>query len=121
MDEHAFPPTGFAVAWLGCSLQYVQYVSNVFQKVFFSKMDKLINFKFKSMKEAAIPRWLPWPYKWSPWSCLVKIFRTKTSMILNIGSLNLGLTLCIADNPLLTLTHFSKKRSDFVFFIEKVV
>ena len=21
--EHAFPPTGFAVAWLGCSLQYV--------------------------------------------------------------------------------------------------
>ena len=21
MDEHAFPPTGFAVAWLGCTLQ----------------------------------------------------------------------------------------------------
>ena len=20
MDEHAFPPTGFAVAWLGCTL-----------------------------------------------------------------------------------------------------
>ena len=24
MDEHAFPPTGFAVAWLGCSLHYEQ-------------------------------------------------------------------------------------------------
>ena len=23
MDEHAFPRTGFAVAWLGCSLQYI--------------------------------------------------------------------------------------------------
>ena len=27
MDEHAFPPTGFAVAWLGCSLQY--FVQNL--------------------------------------------------------------------------------------------
>ena len=22
MDEHAFPPTGFALAWLGCSLHF---------------------------------------------------------------------------------------------------
>ena len=22
MDKHVFPPTGFAVAWLGCTLQY---------------------------------------------------------------------------------------------------
>ena len=33
MDEHAFPSTGFAVAWLGCSLQYVQ-LSSVIAKLF---------------------------------------------------------------------------------------
>ena len=26
MDEHAFPLTAFAVAWLGCSLQYIKNV-----------------------------------------------------------------------------------------------
>ena len=24
VDEHAFPLTGFALAWLGCSLHYLQ-------------------------------------------------------------------------------------------------
>ena len=28
MDEHAFPPTGLAVAWLGCSLHYIKTEHN---------------------------------------------------------------------------------------------
>ena len=33
MDEHASPPTGLAVAWLGCTLQFNQLLCKSFHVV----------------------------------------------------------------------------------------